>query len=91
MAKYKLLVIDDEFDRRSSYYETVLGGDDFALSFVHSPSELDNLINEPVDGYIIDIFLDRGDWKLTASEVIDNYIIPPLRAKESEARARSPR
>jgi len=75
MAKYKLLIIDDEWDRRKKAYQTVLEDPAlFDLDFLKNPSELGELQEKNPDGYIIDIFLSENGWQTKASEVLEKYI-----------------
>lgn len=76
MSKYRLVIIDDEWDRRESAYNKVLGRDDvFELIFIHSPQDLASIIDINPDGYVIDVYLTENGWQTTASEVIEKYIV----------------
>ncbi len=59
---YKLMVIDDSQDKREKLYMEVLSVPEFETLYVWSRSDLIKHKDTPVDGYLIDIFLDRGDW-----------------------------
>ena len=59
---YKLMVIDDLQDKREKLYMEVLSAPEFETLYVWSRSDLIKHKDTPVDGYLIDIFLDRGDW-----------------------------
>lgn len=55
--KYKILVIDDEHERRKPFYEAVLG-DVATLEYLSGPEEIHLLGNRNVHGYIVDMVLD---------------------------------
>lgn len=59
---YKLMVIDDSQDIREELYKEVLSVPEFETLYVWSRSDLIKHKDTPVDGYLIDIFLDKGDW-----------------------------
>lgn len=56
------MVIDDSQDKREGLYMEVLSIPEFETLYVWSRSDLIKHKDTPVDGYLIDIFLDRGDW-----------------------------
>jgi DNA-binding LytR/AlgR family response regulator len=61
-AKFKILIIDDEWKSREDVYRSVLSEDSFDLIPVNNGSEWQTKIeSEVVDGYILDIVL--GKWK----------------------------
>lgn len=63
MQPYKLMVIDDELEKRKTAYESVLHAPQFELIFVVSPTHLETIVNTtPVDGYIVDAILGTGVW-----------------------------
>lgn len=75
MSKYKLLIIDDEWNRRKKAYQKVLEDKSlFELIFLHHPGELTDIDKINPDGYILDIFLSENGWQTKASEVIEKYI-----------------
>lgn len=75
MAKYKLLIIDDEWDKRQNAYRTVLeDGELFDLVFLQQPKNLGDIEAISPDGYIVDIFLSENGWHTKASEILDKYI-----------------
>lgn len=56
--KFKILVIDDNWDIRKSDYQQVLSDEDFDLIGVENGSEWEKMIEtEQVDGYLVDIVL----------------------------------
>ena len=61
---FKLMVVDDRPDRKE-FYEKVLAKDIFDPLFIWSRSEFEKYRETPVDGYLLDVFLDRGDWSNT--------------------------
>lgn len=71
MAKYKLLVIDDEVSIREKPYREVLEKfGKFDVDFVWTSSDLDTKITSAnAAGYIVDVRLDN--WGLRLEEVID--------------------
>ncbi|MBT8420463.1 MAG: hypothetical protein KJO08_06335, partial [Gammaproteobacteria bacterium] len=87
---YSLLIIDDDLEGSNDHegrkitYEKVFGGDGFNVSYVSNPSELNIAVQTPVDGYLLDIILDKGQWgreRWTSKRVIDDYLSskgPPI-------------
>lgn len=67
---YKLMVIDDAPDRRKVQYEKVLSGSEFDPVYVWSRQDFEKHCETPVDGYLLDIFLDNGDWDHTNAAVL---------------------
>ena len=61
---YKLMVIDDRVSRKEQY-EAVLSTTDFDPIYVWTKSDFEKYREIPVDGYLLDVFLDKGDWKAT--------------------------
>ena len=59
--KYKIMVIDDRSTRKE-LYEKVLQGELFDPIFIWTKQELEQHRDTPVDGYLLDIFLEKGDW-----------------------------
>lgn len=74
---YKLMVIDDAPDRREEQYRKVLSIPEFDPIYIWTQRDFERQRNIPVDGYIIDIFLDNGEWAhpiTNAAELLRNYI-----------------
>jgi len=70
---YRLMVIDDRRSRLPKY-ETVLSTPEFDPIYVWTPQELERHRDTPVDGYLIDAFLD-GDWNsANAASVLKNEL-----------------
>lgn len=68
------MIIDDEKDRQKQYSQ-VLDSPEFDTIYVWTRKELEEKRNIPVDGYIVDIFLDKSDWRsTTADELLKDYI-----------------
>lgn len=73
---YKIMVIDDAQSRREKKYTTALNSPAFEPLFIWTRSDFDKHKDEPMDGYIVDMFLDEGDWKNTnAAELIKESIL----------------
>jgi hypothetical protein len=59
MKKFKLMLIDDQYDMRRVAYENIFSSENFELIPVKSYLNLQQIAQEtPVDGYVVDIFLD---------------------------------
>lgn len=58
---FKLMVIDDRPGRKE-FYEKVLSTELFDPTFIWTRSEFEQHRETPVDGYLLDVFLDQGDW-----------------------------
>jgi hypothetical protein len=58
---FKLMVIDDRPSRKA-VYDKVLSKDLFEPIFVWTLNEFERQRETPVDGYLLDVFLDQGDW-----------------------------
>lgn len=58
---FKLMVIDDR-PARKEHYEKVLSREKFDPIFIWTRSDFERLRETPVDGYLLDVFLDHGDW-----------------------------
>lgn len=72
---YKLMVIDDAPDRRKKQYEKVLSGPEFDPVYVWTRQDFEKHRDTPVDGYLLDIFLDNGDWDHTnAADLLKSAI-----------------
>lgn len=72
---YKLMVIDDAQDRRKEQYAQVLSVPEFETLYIWTRHDFERHRDTPVDGYIIDVFLDSGDWaSTTAAELIRDAI-----------------
>jgi len=68
------MVIDDARDREE-YYRQVLSISEFDPIYVWTRREFEEQREIPVDGYIIDVFLDTGDWVDTnAAELLKDAI-----------------
>ena len=61
MAKYNLLIIDDDLENRQLGYTTVLGQDYFDFEFIKSGDgmELDKIKTANVHGFILDMNLNK--------------------------------
>ena len=70
---YKLMVIDDRPERQNQYRK-VLDIPEFDPLYVWTPGEFEQNRNTPVDGYIIDVFLDQNGWDTNAAELLRNTI-----------------
>nr|VFJ59477.1 MAG: Calcineurin-like phosphoesterase [Candidatus Kentron sp. DK] len=74
---YVLLVIDDDLKARKPVYDAVFQGDDFQLRYVETPRELDQVMEPPIHGCLLDIILDQGPWGRegwTSEKVIEKYL-----------------
>lgn len=58
---FKIMVIDDR-PIRKELYDKVLSSELFDPIFIWTQRELEQHKETPVDGYLIDVFLDQGDW-----------------------------
>lgn len=72
---YKLMVIDDDRLTREKTYEEVLTVPDFDPLYIWNNRDFLQHYDTPVDGYIIDVFLEEGDWKQTnIIEILKKFI-----------------
>jgi len=72
---YKIMIIDDARDRREEDYIKVFSGSDFEPLFIWSRREFEQNRETPVDGYVLDILLNTGDWGDTnAAELLKETI-----------------
>ena len=72
---FKLMVIDDSPGSREKQYRQVLSATNFDPLYVWTRDMFEQNRNLPVDGYIIDIFLEKGDWADTnAAELLRDAI-----------------
>ena len=72
---YKLMVIDDARDRREKHYRKVFSGTEFEILYIWTKRDLEQYRDTPVDGYVLDVFLDKGDWASTnAADLLRNVI-----------------
>jgi hypothetical protein len=71
---YKIMIIDDRAEREALYKESICYPL-FDPIFIFSKVDFDKKIEIPVDGYIVDVFLDNGDWNYTNAAKIINEII----------------
>ncbi len=63
MKNYKLMIIDDELRDRKGHYDNIFKSTDFDIQYIGKLSELtEDIKNTPVDGYVVDAILDKGDW-----------------------------
>ncbi|TXG77069.1 hypothetical protein E6Q11_03395 [Candidatus Dojkabacteria bacterium] len=60
--KFKLMVVDDDLERKSAY-EAVLSDEIFETIFVWSKEDFEKFKETPVDGYLLDVFLDKEGWR----------------------------
>lgn len=68
------MVIDDDMDRKA-LYQAVLSGADFEPIYVWTRRELQKQRDMPVDGYLLDVFLQRGDWRgATAADLLEEVV-----------------
>lgn len=71
---YRVMVIDDDMDRKA-LYEAVLPAADFEPIYVWTRREFMKMRDMPVDGYLVDVFLERGDWaSATAADLLEEAI-----------------
>ena len=61
---YKLMVIDDRRSRKDTY-KAILSTADFDPVYVWTKKDFEQHRDTPVDGYLLDVFLDREDWNST--------------------------
>lgn len=72
--KYKLMVIDDDKGRHEVYKKVLLDSE-FETLYIWTRRDFEGKKETPVDGYVVDIFLNKGDWGDTnAAELLKNYI-----------------
>jgi UDP-2,3-diacylglucosamine pyrophosphatase LpxH len=72
---YKIMVIDNARDRREEDYLNVFSGSEFEPLFIWTRREFELNRETPVDGYVVDILLDTGDWGDTnAAELLRDTI-----------------
>jgi predicted phosphodiesterase len=71
------MIIDDARYRREKQYQKVFSDCEFEPIFIWSQKDLEKHKDTPVDGYIIDVFLNSGEWsspETNAAELLKNYI-----------------
>lgn len=79
--KFRLMVIDDSMEKRRSVYETVLANE-YDLVLVGEPNNLFiEIENETVDGYLVDVVLNRWIDKDTGKP---QELIPVLESLEKD-------
>lgn len=72
---YKLMVIDDARDRSGQYEKVFSGFSGVEPLYIWTRKDFEKYRETPVDGYLVDIFLDKGDWANTnAAELLKNAI-----------------
>lgn len=73
--KYKIMVIDDQRQSRERAYKAVLPAETFDTVYIWTRREFAEKKATPVDCYIIDVFLDTGDWENTdAAELLNSFV-----------------
>lgn len=78
--RYKLMIIDDDRDREEEY-DKVLSGSNFEPIYAWTRAAFEGYRDTPVDGYLLDMFLDKGDWDHTnAAELLSSAIQSAPRA-----------
>jgi hypothetical protein len=80
--KYKLMLIDDQIDSRQAHYRQVFPESTYDVVVVRSPKELEEKVRTtPVDAYIVDVFLDQGNWTSVgnADALFSKYLRKPPR------------
>jgi predicted phosphodiesterase len=71
---HKLLIVDDDISRKQLYTK-VLKHQNFELHFAWTREDFNKYHNTPFDGYLLDVFLERGDWgEVNAVELIEDSI-----------------
>lgn len=71
------MIIDDSKAERESIYKHIISTQEFDPLFVWTKSDFEKhqAAETPVDGYIIDVFLDQGDWgDMNAAQLIKETI-----------------
>lgn len=72
---YKLMIIDDSKNRREKKYQEVFNTLDFEPLYIWTKQDFEKHRDTPVDGYVLDVFLDKGDWNNTnAAELLRDAI-----------------
>lgn len=66
---YKIMIIDDRVSRKEQY-EAVFASADFEPIFIWTRQDFERCRETPVDGYLLDVFLDKGDWNTTNAAVL---------------------
>lgn len=66
---YRLMVIDDRITRHPLYEKVLSGPDLLEPLYIWTPSDLARHRDTPVDGYLIDAFLD-SDWGSTTAAAL---------------------
>ncbi|MES9856435.1 MAG: metallophosphoesterase [Sedimenticola sp.] len=77
MKKYRLMIIDDQLQVRKDAYLNILLHDAFELVWIESLNHLTEIgSSTPVDGYVIDSVLDKGDWAAagSAAKLVTEYL-----------------
>lgn len=80
MAKYSLLIIDDDWDIRKANYEQLLGDELFVFDYIKSGNEIDTIADKKPHAYLLDMDLskwvtspiDRKDLFYRATELIND-------------------
>ncbi|RJQ80584.1 MAG: hypothetical protein C4519_09785 [Desulfobacteraceae bacterium] len=70
---YKLMVIDDRPERQEQY-QAVFASPELEPLYIWTPREFEKHKNIPVDGYLIDVFLDQHGWDTNAAELLKDAI-----------------
>ena len=72
---YKIMIIDDAPGRREEQYRQVFSGSEFDPVYIWTREEFERHRDTPVDGYVLDVFLEDGDWRdINAAELLKNDI-----------------
>ena len=71
--RYKLLIIDDEWELRSEHYNKTLSKN-FDLDYLKTEEDLKEMVESNIyDGFVLDIFL-KTKWRLDSGVVINDYL-----------------
>lgn len=71
---YKLMVIDDDRERHN-IYKNVLSDTEFEPVYIWTRRDFEEQKDTPVDGYVVDLFLNKGDWAdMNAAELLKSSI-----------------
>lgn len=71
---YRLMVIDDQRDRREKQYRQVFSAPEFDTLNIWTPRDFERHRETPVDGYVLDIFLDKNGWNHSAASLLREAI-----------------
>ncbi|MCL5238087.1 MAG: metallophosphoesterase [Nitrospirae bacterium] len=78
---YRIMIIDDAPSRRKEQYMEVFSIPEFEPLYIWTHRDFEKYRNTPVDGYVIDVFLDEGDWSnINAAELLKSSIQEAPRA-----------